>query len=94
MIPRYTLPGMEKVWSETNKYDNWLRVEKAVCWALSQTGIIPQKDYADIQISYYNSTDNNKLSLKVTFDSSINIDWELDKRKIILSNKDNNLPYL
>ena len=61
MIPRYTLPGMEKVWSETNKYDNWLRVEKAVCWALTQTGIIPQKDYKLIEKSTYNYKRLNEI---------------------------------
>jgi len=61
MIPRYRLPGMEKVWSETNKYDNWLRVEKAVCWALSQTGIIPQKDYKLIEKSTYDYKRLNEI---------------------------------
>ncbi len=61
MIPRYTLPEMEKVWSETNKYDNWLRVEKAVCWALTQTGIIPQKDYKLIEKSTYNYKRLNEI---------------------------------
>ena len=61
MIPRYTLPEMEKVWSETNKYDNWLRVEKAVCWALTQTGIIPQNDYKLIEKSTYDYKRLNEI---------------------------------
>lgn len=38
--------------------------------------IIPQKEYADIIISYFNNLDDNKgkLALKVVFDSSINME--------------------
>ena len=43
MIPRYTLPEMEKVWSESNKYDNWLKVELAVLEVLCDMGMVPTK---------------------------------------------------
>ena len=61
MIPRYTLPEMEKVWSESNKYDNWLKVELAVCWALTEVGIIPQKDYKLIEKSTYDYKRLNEI---------------------------------
>jgi adenylosuccinate lyase len=44
MIPRYSLPDMELVWSDENKYHGWLKVELAVCEAWTQLGIIPAED--------------------------------------------------
>ena len=41
MITRYTLPEMGAVWSERNKIDRWLDVEKAVCEAWAMRGVIP-----------------------------------------------------
>jgi adenylosuccinate lyase len=41
LISRYTLPEMGAVWSERNKIDRWLDVEKAVCEAWATRGVIP-----------------------------------------------------
>ncbi|CAN5663413.1 MAG: adenylosuccinate lyase [Chloroflexia bacterium] len=41
MISRYTLPEMGAVWSERNKVDRLLDVEKAVCEAWATRGVIP-----------------------------------------------------
>ena len=41
MIARYTRPKMAALWSEQNKYTNWLRVELAATNALSRVGIVP-----------------------------------------------------
>ena len=49
MIPRYTLPEMEQVWSEENKFRKWLQVELAVCEVLAQMGEIPQKELSQIK---------------------------------------------
>ena len=42
MIPRYTLPEMDRIWSDENKYRCWLRVEIAASQALAAAGIVPQ----------------------------------------------------
>lgn len=49
MISRYTLPEMGAVWSERNKIDRWLDVEKAVCEAWTTRGVIPETDMAVIR---------------------------------------------
>src|SRR6201985_791456 len=41
MIPRYTRPQMASVWSERNRYENWLRVELAATETLARAGIVP-----------------------------------------------------
>lgn len=49
MIPRYTRPLMEKLWSQESRYQKWLEVEVAACEALARLGYIPPKDLAVIQ---------------------------------------------
>ncbi|MBO99198.1 MAG: adenylosuccinate lyase [Chloroflexi bacterium] len=61
MISRYTLPEMEQIWSDTNKYDTWLKVELAVCWALKEVGTIPKSDFNKIEKSNYNYERLNEI---------------------------------
>jgi adenylosuccinate lyase len=41
MIERYTRPEMGRIWSEDNKYRQWLEVELAAGEALAETGEVP-----------------------------------------------------
>jgi adenylosuccinate lyase len=41
MIARYTRPAMAAIWSEQQKFENWLRVELAATSALARAGIVP-----------------------------------------------------
>ena len=41
MIDRYTRPEMGQIWSEENKYRQWLEVELATAEALAETGEVP-----------------------------------------------------
>ncbi len=41
MIERYTRPEMARIWSEENKYRQWLEVELATAEALAQTNDVP-----------------------------------------------------
>ncbi len=41
MIARYTLPAMQGIWSEENRFRKWLDVEIAVCEVLAELGEIP-----------------------------------------------------
>ena len=52
---------MEKVWSDSNKYDNWLKVEIAVCWAFKEIGTIPQEDFDKIEKSNYDYDRLNEI---------------------------------
>jgi adenylosuccinate lyase len=49
MIPRYARPAMTRVWSDENKYQRWLDVEKAVVRAWAAHGDIPADDAARIE---------------------------------------------
>lgn len=42
MIPRYTRPAMERLWSIENKYATWLEIEIAACEAWEKKGAIPK----------------------------------------------------
>jgi adenylosuccinate lyase len=54
MIERYSRPRMKKTWSDENKFDQWLKVEIAVCEAWAELGEIPQKDIVKIKKASYN----------------------------------------
>ncbi|HEY3128507.1 MAG TPA: adenylosuccinate lyase [Acidobacteriota bacterium] len=49
MIPRYTLPEMERIWSDENKFQKWLDVEIAVCEELAERGEIPKAALDEIK---------------------------------------------
>ena len=41
MIPRYTRPEMGRIWSDENKFQQWLEVELATSEALAELGTVP-----------------------------------------------------
>lgn len=49
MITRYTLPEMNDIWSEENKFKIWLEIEVLACEALNKQGEIPDEDLKNIQ---------------------------------------------
>ena len=49
MISRYTLPALEAIWSEDQKYGLWTRIEVAVCRALAKRGQIPRDAFTAIE---------------------------------------------
>ncbi|HLG98565.1 MAG TPA: adenylosuccinate lyase [Bryobacteraceae bacterium] len=57
MIDRYTRPEMGRIWSEENKYRQWLEVELATAEALAETGEVPAdaarllRQHAGFQVS-------------------------------------------
>ena len=65
MIERYSRPQMKKIWSEENKFDNWLKVEIAVCEAWAELGEIPREAIPRIRKASYN-LDRIAAFLKVT----------------------------
>ena len=42
MIARYTLPEMGRIWSEENKFRQWLAVEIAATETLAEAGLVPR----------------------------------------------------
>ena len=53
MIDRYIREHMRKVWSEEQKYDNWLAVEIAVCEAWAESGVVPAEDMVKLRQATY-----------------------------------------
>jgi len=54
MIERYSRPQMKKIWSSKNKFNQWLKVEIAVCEAWAELGEIPREDIVKIKKASYN----------------------------------------
>ena len=65
MIERYSRPKMKEIWSDKGKFDQWLKVEIAVCEAWAELGEIPREDIVKIKKADY---DLNRVAefLKVT----------------------------
>ncbi len=57
MIPRYSLPDMERIWSDENKFNTWLKVELLACEALCELGEIPKESLKKIK-------DKSKFDIK------------------------------
>jgi len=49
VIERYTLPEMGKIWTESAKFQSWLKVEIAACEANFSLGKIPEDAMIDIR---------------------------------------------
>ena len=49
MIPRYTRPRIEKIWSTENKFAIWTEIECLIAEKLSINGIIPKKAAKEIR---------------------------------------------
>lgn len=49
MIERYSLSKMKNVWTDENKFNNFLKVEIAATHAFSKLGVVPEEDYLKIK---------------------------------------------
>ncbi len=69
MIPRYTLPEMGRLWSDDSKYRHWLDVELAVCKAMAEMKMIPQKSLQTIlKKADYNVDRINEIEAETNHD--------------------------
>ncbi len=49
MIARYTRPAMGAVWTDRNKFQQWLEVELAATESLAELGVVPPEDAAELR---------------------------------------------
>lgn len=49
MIPRYTRPELEKIWSDENKFSIWLQIEILAVEAHSKLGLVPESAVEEIK---------------------------------------------
>ncbi len=52
MVPRYSRPEMTAIWSATNRYRIWWRIEVFAAEAMGKIGMIPAEDAAKIRAAY------------------------------------------
>jgi len=60
MISRYTRPEMGRIWSEQNKFQQWLEVELAASEALAELGVVPKE--AAALLRQYASFDVDRIN--------------------------------
>ena len=53
MIPRYSRPEMNNIWTDSGMYDRWMAVELAVCEAWTEKGVIPNEDMELLRAAKY-----------------------------------------
>jgi len=56
VIPRYTSPELARVWSDEGKYEQWRRVEVAVCEGWNELGVVPDDALPAIQAATFDLT--------------------------------------
>jgi adenylosuccinate lyase len=49
LIPRYTRPGMRRIWSDENRFQKWLDVELAAADVLAEAGVVPREAAARLR---------------------------------------------
>jgi adenylosuccinate lyase len=66
MIDRYSLPAMQNIWEEENKYKTWLKIELLVCEALFESGKIDKNAIENIRINARYSLERIQEIEKIT----------------------------
>src|SRR5579872_4445418 len=77
MIDRYTRPEMGRIWSEENKYRQWLEVELATAEALAETGEVPAeaarllREHAGFQVGRIHEIEREVRHDVIAFTSAV-----------------------
>lgn len=77
MIARYTRPEMGRIWSEENKFRQWLEVELAAAEALAETGEVPQdaarllREHADFTVERINEIEREVRHDVIAFTTNV-----------------------
>jgi adenylosuccinate lyase len=69
MIPRYSRPEMQDIWSEESKFRIWLEIEVHACDAQAELGVIPKKAAKTIrEKADFNIDEINEIEKKTKHD--------------------------
>jgi adenylosuccinate lyase len=49
MIDRYTRPVLAQLWSDSRRYETWLKIELAACEAMEEAGTVPAGTAAEVR---------------------------------------------
>ena len=77
MIPRYSRPEMQNIWSEESKFRIWLDIEVHACDAMAKLGIIPKdaakviREKADFNIDEINEIEKQTKHDVIAFLTSV-----------------------
>ena len=77
MIPRYTRPEMGRIWSDQNKFQQWLEVELAASEALAQLGVVPSeaarllRQHAGFNVERINEIENTVKHDVIAFNTAV-----------------------
>lgn len=66
MIERYTLPKMQAIWSDTHRFEVWIRIEMLVLEAWEKLGVVPKEEIEKIRTKLSFSPERMREIEKVT----------------------------
>lgn len=66
MIERYTLPEMQAIWSDTHRFEVWIRIEMLVLEAWEKLGVVPKEEIEKIRTKLSFSPERMREIEKVT----------------------------
>ena len=82
MIDRYKTKEMEKIWSDHNKYNTWLKVEIAVTEVLSEMGKVPTESLNIIK-SLHAKDLSIELKARTNYIDGINLELTRNNTKAL-----------
>lgn len=68
MISRYQHESFKRLWSDENKFNQFLKVEIANCYAWMKQGVISESDYQKIEQATFRLEDIERLELETKHD--------------------------
>src|SRR5690606_3111060 len=77
LIPRYTRPEMGRIWSEENRFRQWLEVELAASEALAELGEVPTgsarglRTFADFDVARIAEIENEVRHDVIAFTTAV-----------------------
>jgi adenylosuccinate lyase len=77
MIPRYTRPEMGRIWSDQNKFQQWLEVELAASETLAEMGVVPReaakllREYAGFDVARILEIENEVKHDVIAFTTAV-----------------------
>ena len=72
MIPRYSSPKIEKIWSLENKFSIWSKIECLVAEKLATNGSIPKKAAKDIRNNAVQAGINDNAEMEAETNMQVN----------------------
>jgi adenylosuccinate lyase len=63
VIPRYSRPEMEKIWTDKNRFQIWMEVELTACEAMAEQNLVPAEVAKNLRAAQFEVTDQDAAEI-------------------------------